>query len=222
MLGGFAFFWQESVWLDWDQAIQLTAPQWISGYCWWGSLTNPMLITALLITCSEVHWGVFLDLEVSSMGKQMQYVILINLLSLIRSFLFLNDYWPCKYKHEAVAYEFIACGSIGVVYSRYMGFRCMVIWSLINKRFLCIILVDWHPSDIHLDMSLLFSSFFLQMSLWLFWLVWVLCFYFWLILFQLHCLYCNFYGWYSRIWNLNWVFWYYLGFLVYIDLFYYF
>ena len=222
MLGGFAFFWQESVWLDWDQAIQLTPPQWISGYCWWGSLTNPMLITALLITCSEVHWGVFLDLEVSSMGKQMQYVILINLLSLIRSFLFLNDYWPCKYKHEAVAYEFIACGSIGVVYSRYMGFRCMVIWSLINKSFLCIILVDWHPSDIHLDMSLLFSSFFLQMSLWLFWLVWVLCFYVWLILFQLHCLYCNFYGWYSRIWNLNWVFWYYLGFLVYIDLFYYF
>ena len=222
MLGGFAFFWQESVWLDWDQAIQLTPPQWISGYCWWGSLTNPMLITALLITCSEVHWGVFLDLEVSSMGKQMQYVILINLLSLIRSFLFLNDYWPCKYKHEAVAYEFIACGSIGVVYSRYMGFRCMVIWSLINKRFLCIILVDWHPSDIHLDMSLLFSSFFLQMSLWLFWLVWVLCFYVWLILFQLHCLYCNFYGWYSRIWNLNWVFWYHLGFLVYIDLFYYF
>ena len=222
MLGGFAFFWQESVWLDWDQAIQLTPPQWISGYCWWGSLTNPMLITALLITCSEVHWGVFLDLEVSSMGKQMQYVILIDLLSLIRSFLFLNDYWPCKYKHEAVAYEFIACGSIGVVYSRYMGFRCMVIWSLINKRFLCIILVDWHPSDIHLDMSLLFSSFFLQMSLWLFWLVWVLCFYVWLILFQLHCLFCNFYGWYSRIWNLNWVFWYHLGFLVYIDLFYYF
>ena len=160
MLGGFAFFWQESVWLDWDQAIQLTAPQWILGYCWWGSLTNPMLITAFLITCSEVHWGVFLDLEVSSMGNQMEYVILINLLSLIRSFLFLNDYWPCKYKHEVVAYEFIACGSIGVVYSRYMGFRCMVVWSLINKRFLCIILNDWHPSDIHLDMSLLFSSFF--------------------------------------------------------------
>ena len=38
------------------------------------------------------------------------------------------------------------------VYFIYLGFRCMVTWSLCNERLLCIILVDWHfPSVMHLD-----------------------------------------------------------------------
>ena len=43
---------------------------------------------------------------------------------------------------------------------------CLVIGSLSSKRFLCIVLADWHCSDIHFDLFF-FSTFLFLMVLWI-------------------------------------------------------
>ena len=104
------------------------------------------------------------------------------------------------------------------LYFSYMSFRCMVVWSVCKKRFLCIILIDWHPSDIHLVISFLFLLFckcpcgctswsgFCGLYRWstIFWVPY------------LHYISV----WYSMIWNFifyNKVFWNCLGILIYRD-----
>ena len=99
---------QKSTWFYWDQAMKF-----------WG---------VCLIFCHQdfvpsieldpeaermkEHRGVFLDFNRSSMGCQMEYAIMIHLLSLIRSSLFLNSNWLSKYIHWAAAYAAIMYGSI--------------------------------------------------------------------------------------------------------------
>ena len=56
-------------------------------------------------------WGCFPGFGQIHMGCQMEYVILIHLLSLVRS-QFLNNLWLSKYIHWVVVYEVIACECI--------------------------------------------------------------------------------------------------------------
>ena len=94
-------------------------------------------------------------------------------------------HFPSIYKHWVVAYEVIACESIPVDTGRKLSvhkvFRTSYVRSiyvlclpgsgclysylysygcLCNKRFLCIIFVDWHSSDTHIDIFHFFTFFF--------------------------------------------------------------